>query len=262
MSSALIGHTGFVGSTLKAARKFDDLFDSSNIESIRGRSYDTVFCAAPHAKKWWANKFPAEDRDLVEGLMDVLSTADINRFVLISTIDVFPVVSGIDDTFDCHSLQNHAYGSNRLALEDFAVRRFPISHVIRLPGLFGAGLRKNAIYDMLHLNEVEKINPDGVFQWYDMRRLGSDIDTILERDIRLLLMATAPIKTSAIQQKFFPQIQIGAAAGPATVYDIRTHHAAAFGGHDGYIMNAPAILQRIGSYILHEQNNPYLERAK
>ena len=42
MKTAIIGHTGFVGSNLLEAHAFDDLFNTSNIDQIAGREYDLV----------------------------------------------------------------------------------------------------------------------------------------------------------------------------------------------------------------------------
>ena len=71
-----------------------------------------------------ANENPDEDRAKILALHDVLTTVRAKQFVLISTIDVYPVSCGADETFDCHSLPNHAYGTNRLAFEDFCRERF------------------------------------------------------------------------------------------------------------------------------------------
>ena len=52
MQSALLGHTGFVGGTLLRQHRFDDLYNSSNIEQLAGKSYDLVACAAAPGVKW------------------------------------------------------------------------------------------------------------------------------------------------------------------------------------------------------------------
>jgi hypothetical protein len=51
-SSALIGHTGFVGSNLADQCNYSDCFNSKNISEMRGRSFDLVVCAGIQAKKW------------------------------------------------------------------------------------------------------------------------------------------------------------------------------------------------------------------
>ena len=49
--------------------------------------------------------------------------------------------------------------------------RFPGALIVRLPGLFGAGLKKNLIYDFVHDNRLDLIHPDGQFQFYDLERI-------------------------------------------------------------------------------------------
>lgn len=59
--SALVGHTGFVGSNLLAQHPFQHLYNSRNIAGIAGQSFELlVFCGA-QSKKWWANLNPDED---------------------------------------------------------------------------------------------------------------------------------------------------------------------------------------------------------
>ncbi len=47
---------------------------------------------------------------------------------------------------------------------------------MRLPGLYGPGLKKNVIFDFLHDNDVHKIDSRGVFQFYDTTRLWRDLE--------------------------------------------------------------------------------------
>ena len=42
MKKALIGYTGFVGSNLQAQIKFDDFYNSKNIQDIKDKEYDVV----------------------------------------------------------------------------------------------------------------------------------------------------------------------------------------------------------------------------
>jgi hypothetical protein len=97
MTSALIGHTGFVGSTLLKQSHFDDLFRSTTVGDICGRSYDLIACAGAPAQKWIANRDPAGDRAAIEGLISRLARVGCDRFILISTVDVFSDPVGVDD---------------------------------------------------------------------------------------------------------------------------------------------------------------------
>jgi hypothetical protein len=47
---ALIGYSGFVGSTLLKQRHFDSLFRSTNIDEIVGKTFDMVVCAGAPAQ--------------------------------------------------------------------------------------------------------------------------------------------------------------------------------------------------------------------
>jgi nucleoside-diphosphate-sugar epimerase len=98
MKRALIGHTGFVGGNLKAQGRYDDLYNTSNIESIAGQEYELVVSAGAPAAKWIANKEPAADLAAIERLQQALSQVEAERFVLISSVDVYPRPVGVDET--------------------------------------------------------------------------------------------------------------------------------------------------------------------
>ncbi len=74
LDNALIGFSGFVGSTLLRQRTFDAMFRSTDIFDIRGRTFDTVVCAGAPAKKWIANREPGTDRRIIEDLINHLKT--------------------------------------------------------------------------------------------------------------------------------------------------------------------------------------------
>ncbi len=254
MTTGLIGYTGFVGSNLLQLTDFDARYNTQNIADIRGQHFTQLVCAAPQAKKWWANQNPETDLDLIQQLISHLEHVTCDRFILISSIDVFPKITGVDERFDCASLENHAYGRNRLVLEQFVRGQFAIANIVRLPGLFGPGLRKNVIFDMIHGNEVEKINPHSQFQWYDVTRLWGDVQRAIAAELPLVMLATEPVATGDIQAQFFPATPIGAAAaGHPIYYDVHTCHAEAFGGASPYIRAKAAVLDDIGQFVATER---------
>jgi hypothetical protein len=253
LTSGLIGHSGFVGSNLKRLASFDACYNTQNIADIQGKSFGSLICAAPQAKKWWANQNPEQDLAMVQQLTEHLKQVQADRFVLISSIDVFPRVVDVDETFDCASQENHAYGRNRLFLEQFVESQFPTVNILRLPGLFGPGLRKNVIFDLLTDNEVWKINPQSQFQWYDVTRLWADMQTAIAHNLRLVMLATEPVATGEIQTSHFPDRKIGAEVGKAIYYDVHTTHAKAFGGEGNYVLSKAQVLDDLGRYIAKEQ---------
>lgn len=94
---ALIGHSGFVGTTLLRQRRFDACFRSTDIERIRGQRFDTIVCAGIRATKWQANREPDADRLAIQALQAALDDVQCRRFVLISTVDVFERPLGVDE---------------------------------------------------------------------------------------------------------------------------------------------------------------------
>jgi hypothetical protein len=248
-SDALVGYTGFVGSNLTLQHRFEWLYNSRNIEEIRGGSFERLVIAGIQAKKWWANLHPDEDWALIENLLDPLAEVTARQVILISTIDVLPAGSCADEDTELHGLDNHPYGLHRLKAEDRIRASFDDVTVVRLPALFGPGLKKNILFDLLNRNQLELINPASRFQYYDLNDLWSDIEVILAAGIRLVHLFTEPVKTAEIIARFFPETTVGAATVPAAAYDFRTQHAALFGGTDGYIRNRAQLLDRMHAFI-------------
>jgi hypothetical protein len=246
--TALIGHTGFVGGTLKNSRSFDHLYNSSNIEEIEGQSYDLVICAGVSAVKWLANKEPAADRAAIDRLVRSLELASLGELILISTIDVYPdVASGADEETPIDPSGNHTYGANRFHLEEWCKANFSNCRVVRLPALFGAGLRKNALFDLLHDNGTDKINPLARFQWYPLARLADDLDIVRQRDLSTVNLFGESLAMGEVRDCFFPGARLGVPTEPAPVYDLRTRYAREFGGRDGYVLDGHLDPWRNGS---------------
>lgn len=150
MMRALVGDSGFVGTNLKASASFDALFNSRTIGDIKGRSFDLLVCAAAPATMWAANRDPDHDLANLRGLVDHLASARIDRLVLISTIAVLAdAAAGLDEDTDAFETRT-AYGRNRRLLEAGLAARFPRLHILRLPALYGLGLKKNFIFDLLN----------------------------------------------------------------------------------------------------------------
>lgn len=149
-TSAIIGHTGFVGSSLARQHGFSAHFNSSNISEVTGWDFDTLVCAAAPGSMFTANREPHRDREQIDALIDKLKGVRARRFVLISSIAVLADFAGKDDEGSKLFQEELAYGRHRRALEAFVEDAFENSLVIRLPALFGPGLRKNFIFDLLN----------------------------------------------------------------------------------------------------------------
>ena len=203
MSIALFGYSGFVGSNILQFYKVDQFYNSKNINEARNKTFETIyFCAIP-AMKWHANKYPNEDADAIDSIKDVLKTVKANKFILISTIDVYEnVTNESDESSQIFFEQNHTYGKNRYLFEQFIMENYADYNIVRLPALLGKGLKKNIIYDLINNNNVNLINLKSAFQWYDLEWLKNDIDVILKNNIKICNLFTEPVETSDIVKVF------------------------------------------------------------
>ncbi|MFT6775173.1 MAG: hypothetical protein ACJA1L_002892 [Paracoccaceae bacterium] len=147
---AVIGASGFVGGNLRAQHDFSGRFTSATIDQAAGPAFDTVVCAAAPGSMVEANRTPERDRDRIDGLIASLSRIETRRFVLISSIAVLNDFAGGDDEATDAFQQDLAYGRHRCALEAFCTEHFSRCLVVRLPALYGAGLRKNFMFDLLN----------------------------------------------------------------------------------------------------------------
>lgn len=229
MTSALIGHSGFVGSTLLKQTSFNDLYRSTNIQDIREKNYETVVCAGAPAQKWLANKEPTEDAKKIDGLIEHLSQVKCKTFILISTVDVFKSPIDVDENTRVDTDDLHAYGLNRYRLEEFVKNNFDNHLIVRLPGLVGPGLKKNIIFDLLNKNNLEQVESRNVFQFYPMVNLWFDIQTALAEKLTLVHLTAEPISVAAIAKQGFGTDFENHKDNPLVSYNFKSCHAEFFG---------------------------------
>lgn len=149
--NALVGYTGFVGSNLHGAGKFDELYNSKNIQEAYGTNPDLLVYAGLRAEKYLANNDPEKDLEQIRTAEDNIYKINPKKLVLISTIDVFKKPSGVDENSVIDTDGLHAYGYNRYLLERWVREHYPDALIVRLPGLFGKNIKKNFIYDFINV---------------------------------------------------------------------------------------------------------------
>ncbi|OFC70105.1 NAD-dependent epimerase/dehydratase family protein [Alteromonas confluentis] len=250
MKTALIGYTGFVGSNINFQANFDELYNSKNLGDITGKSFDLVVCAGVPAVKWWANQNPDKDLETILALAEVYKTISAKRFVLISTVDVYPSPIDVTEKSIINAEDLCPYGKNRLLLEDLISNHFDSYNIIRLPGLFGKGIKKNVLFDLIQRNILEKINLDSEFQWYPLSRLWKDIQTVINADIRIANLAVQPLSTRRIRDTYFTNLDVGSDPFPKAKYDMKSDYAALFTSKcQNYIMTNDEVLLELGDWL-------------
>jgi len=260
MSTALLGHTGFVGSNLLDSNHFDDLYNSSNIADIAGREYDLVVSAANRADSFRINTHGADDRAEIDSLVDVVLSARIKKLVLISTVCVYPAGGTPGESAPLSEQGLTPYGANRLHQE----RRFSDAvdtTIVRLPQLYGSRLRKGVVYDLANDYRVEYIRPQTRYQHYDVRGLWSDISTALAAGLPSLNVATPAISNAELASEVFG-IDIGGQEPiePESPFaqkykrDKVTEHAALFGGTGGHLASKDTELAQLRRVVADLRN--------
>lgn len=251
----LVGYTGYVGTTLLTQTDFDDLYNSSNIESIQNKEYDLVVCAAAPAVKWKANQAPEEDLDNINRLITSLRKVRAETFVLISTVDVYKNPTDVNEDSYIDPESAEPYGRHRYYLEQFVKENFANHLIVRLPGLFGKGLKKNFIYDLIHSNALHLTHHQSKFQFYNMNSLWNDIQISLNNSLSLVNFATAPVSPLEIAEHSLGTPFLNETEKKPVNYNMRSTHAKIFspGAKDGYMKSKEVILQEISTFIEEEK---------
>lgn len=151
MKTQLVGNTGFVGSNLQSEYTFDELYNSKNITEAYGKNPDLLVYSGVPAQKFLANKEPEKDFEIIKNAINNIKNIKPKEIVLISTIDVYkePVNVNEDTKIDTENLQ--PYGYNRYYLEKWVSENIENHLIVHLPGLYGKNIKKNFIYDLIHI---------------------------------------------------------------------------------------------------------------
>lgn len=231
-----------MGSNLRQSHAFDGLYNTSNIHELRGASYDLVVSSANRADSFRINAHGDDDRAEIEELIATIRSASIRKLVLISTVCVYPEGGEPNESTPLSPENLTPYGQNRLFQEQALQESFD-TLTVRLPQLYGDNLKKGVVYDLANDYRVEYINPEGIFQHYDVRHLWADIEVALEAGLSELNIATAPIRNDVLAQEVFGR-DLSGYVPPETVNpfaamytrNMTTEHAALFGASGPYLV--------------------------
>lgn len=249
MKIALIGYTGFVGGNIDAQYVFDDKYNSENISSIEGKGYDLVVSAANRADMWRINQEGEKDLAEIKEFISHLEKVTTKKLVLISTVGVYKNPNGVDEDTEIVTEGLTPYGQNRYFLEQYCKEHFDTT-IIRLSGLYGNGLKKNVIYDLLNENMVDKIHADGVYQYYNLDNIWKDISIALENNLPLVNFAVPPVSTKEVAEYAFG---IDFTNKPADIqpalWDMHSKYARIYGGEEGYLYTKQQELDDIKRFV-------------
>jgi hypothetical protein len=176
-------------------------------------------------------------------------------------VDVFKNAIGVDEDTPVDEEGLHAYGLHRRLLETFVESHFPNHLIVRLPGLVGPGLRKNVIFDFLNDNNLQAIDSRGVFQFYPMVNLWWDIQTALRAGLKLVHLTAEPISVADVSEQGFGKPFSQPTANTPVIYDLRSRHAAVFGGTGHYQYSQRETIQAVRAYAQSEPLTPKVQEG-
>jgi len=159
IKTALIGASGFVG------RAFEHVLRKSgthqvvsvtraSFDDLSKEEYDLIIHTAMPSKRWWAMNHPLDDFDATVGLTaKILYQWKFKKLLLVSSVSA-------------RIQLDHPYGRHKYLAEELVLKQTANHLVCRLGGLYGAGLDKGVIFDMMQGNQVF-MTPDSAFNYID-----------------------------------------------------------------------------------------------
>ena len=249
LDRALIGCTGFVGSNLLSQTTFTRAVHRPDASTLRGRSFDLVVCAGAPAEKWRANAEPEADRANIDRLSGLLASITAERFVLVSTVDVYPRPIGVDEDDAIDDEASSPYGRHRHALEQRCRELFASCLVVRLPALFGDGLKKNVVFDLLNGRGLRFANAASTYQFYGLDRLWTDVSALLQAGATTVNLVTPPLSVRQVARDVFGETDPGSGDAAPAAYDVRTRHAGMLGAAGPYMTTTEEALDRLRLWV-------------
>lgn len=245
----LIGYTGFIGGNLQEQIKFDHFFNSKNINEAVSINFDEIICAAPSAVKWKANANPEEDWHILSSLMDNIKNIQTNLFIQISTIDVYPDPVDVNETSLINLEISQPYGRHRYLLEQFIKEHFSNHIIIRLPALFGNGLKKNFIFDLMHNNCLHLTHKESQFQYFYLNNLLQIIEFAKKNNITLLNVTSPPIQSEILAKDLFNTSFDTITEKKPVKYDVKSIYSSLLEGEDGYLISKKQTYEDLHDFI-------------
>ena len=201
----LVGSTGFVGTNLQRFINFDYKYNSKNLDEISSApdGCDLYLSCLP-ATKWIINKNPGLDLENAISIFTKIKNKKYNNVFLFSTIDVYQDTELLADETIAPVFQSLGYGHNRYIFEDLITQNLEYNSikVLRLPGVYGPYLKKNILFDIKNSNNLDQININSYYQWYNINLIALDIETANYDDRTIFNLFPEPVSTRDIVERF------------------------------------------------------------
>ena len=115
--------------------------------------------------------------------------------------------------------------------------------------LFGKGLKKNILYDLLNNQYLNNINRASILQWYSVKNIWKDIVKIINNDIRTINLVSEPLSLDALLKKHFNNNIYKKNEKLAIKTNIKSVHNINSKEKAGYYISKNEILEEMGVFI-------------
>lgn len=105
------------------------------------------------------------------------------------------------------------------------------------------------IFEKVGFSALNFTDSRNSYQFYPLSRLWSDIEILLDNDIRLWHPATEPVSAGELYEYLEGKNFENELKSEIVKYDFKTIHCNVFGGEDGYILSKKAVLGEIKKFV-------------
>ena len=186
----VIGAHGFIGSAIVAEAQQRGYavtaVDRDNYEAQRGASATLLINANGNSRKFIDERDPAQGFELsVSSVLNALLDFKFDQYIQISSGAIYPREDNPKHNREATPLQPAGmspYGFHKWLAEQLVRHHAPRHLIVRLGGVVGPRLRKNALFDLLTGNPWF-VHPDSEFQYMDTRDLARALFTLHESQL-------------------------------------------------------------------------------
>lgn len=201
MKISIIGN-GFIGAALHNQIHDSTLFDRNS--KVNHCDHDVLVIAAPTGNRLVVNSNPDKDFEDCKNIIHLAKNCKYQHLIFISTVDTY--ASYKSHGAEIGSIEpTSKYGYNRWYLEN-ELSKLPNSKIARLCSITDVTVKKNILFDLKTQSWLNKISGHSLVQWYPLKRLSTDIITLINSPLKYQNFVSEPILNMDIIQKFCPAL--------------------------------------------------------
>lgn len=186
----IVGGKGFVGSAFNRfceTRGIEHtIITRQNYDEFEGKSCETLINANGNSSKLLGDKDPLADFEAtVTSVRKTLVDFNFKKYVLISSCDVYSDCSSPNLTREDSSIdvsKQSTYGFHKYLAEECIRHSASDWLIVRLGGVVGQGLKKNAIFDIIN-GGLLWLDPQSELQYLNTDEVARIVFELLERGI-------------------------------------------------------------------------------